>query len=83
LASVPATGVTVTENAWSDLESTVAIRDVVVSSAVFVLVLPAQYELIQFVCDKISACTINDVIATLPSISGNPTLGLTTHQILP
>jgi hypothetical protein len=86
-ASVPATGVTtgvtVTEKAESDFESTAAIRGVVLSSAVLVLVLPAQYELIQFVCDNISACTINDVIATLPKSSGNPTLGLTTHQILP
>ncbi len=49
LASVPATGVTVIENAESDFESTAATRGVVFSSAVFPLVLPAQYELIQFV----------------------------------
>jgi hypothetical protein len=44
---------------------------------------PDQYDDIQVVWVITEACTISEVTATLPSKSGSPTLGLTTHQILP
>jgi hypothetical protein len=81
---MPGTGVTVTANAGAPCGVTAA-----TFGAGFSIIAalfrhdPDQYEDIHVVCVITDAWTINEVTATLPSNRGRPTLGLTTHQILP
>jgi hypothetical protein len=90
LPGTPGTGVTVTEKAGAPrvaASATFAAAPSFAAAGAPVTVLfrhePDQYAAIHGTFVMTDAWTISDVMATLPSRSGNPTEGLTTHQILP
>jgi hypothetical protein len=84
LPGTPGTGVMVTAKAGEPCGVTEATGGALVSIADTLLRHePDQYDPIQVVWVITEAWTISEVTATLPSKSGRPTFGLTTHQILP
>jgi hypothetical protein len=78
--SVAATGEMLSTKAGSAFAATAG---AVTFSDVLTLAAPCQYDDIHVVSDMTDAWTSNEVMATLPRNNGSPTVGWTTHQILP